>query len=252
MAVQNTILDTGVRYAEPADVSRYIRNKDFSSSSDPTETAVRQILLEVSDQVDKHTNRAWRLRRAEGLYRTVQWPREIEAAFKRRRRRTSRHGFVQPIDKWGLVNLHHTRIHEITNLTALLPEDSVDLTPERGRDGDWWLDSRQGTLYVDASAFMVGPLRGSGLIDPARVEVDYEYGEDEQGGTDTEAVSQSVLPSVRRATAKLAAAELLETDQYGSLVASGPENVPDQTQAAQRLREQALDTLDKHRIGKVM
>jgi len=245
------LLDTGVRYADPGDVGRFVRNKEFSATSDPTVGQIQQMLLEASDEVDKRARRAWRLRERGGLVRTVEWPREVERAYQRRRRRSSRHGFVEPIDKWGVVNLDRARVTSIESLTALLPESSEDITANEGRDADWYLDERAGTLHVDASTFMVGPIRGSGLIDPARVEVTFRYGEDEQGGTNTEALSQSVPPAIRRATAKLVAADLLDSDQYGSVVASGPENVPDQSTAASRLREQAYDQVDSYRIKKV-
>lgn len=244
------LLDTGVRYAEPSDVERFIRNKSFDASSDPTESEVQQMLLEASDDVDKRARRAWRLRERTGLVRRVEWPHDIEAAHQRRGRRSSRHGFVRPINKWGVVNLDRARVTSVENVDALLPESTETLTDE-GRDGDYWVDERAGTLHVAAENFMVGPLRGSGLLKPARVEVDFRYGTDEQGGTNTEALSDSVPPTVQRATAKLVAADLLETDQYGSMVASGPEDVPSQSTASERLRSEAWDAIDSFRIKKV-
>lgn len=246
------LLDTGVRYAEPSDVERFVRNKEFSASGDPTQDEVQEMLLQASDDVDKRARRAWRLRERTGLVRQVEWPREVEAAYTRRRRRTSRQGFVKPLNKWGVVNLDRARATSIESLVALLPEDENDITANEGRDGDWWLDERQGTLYIAAENFTVGPTRGSGLIKPARVEITFRFGVDEQGGTDTEAVSDSVPPRIRRATAKLVAADLLDSDQYGSMVASGPENVPDQSTAASRLREQAYEAIDSYRIAKVL
>lgn len=246
------LLDTGVRYAEPSDVERFVRNKSFDANSDPTQSQVEQIILEASDEVDKRARRAWRLRERSGLVRTVEFSGEIESAYQRKHRRSSRHGFVKPLDKWGVVNLDRARVTSIESLKVLLPESTEDITANEGRNADWWLDERAGTLYVDAENFQVGPLRGSGMVKPARVEVTYRYGEDEQGGTNTSALSQSVPAAVRRATAKLTAADLLDTDQYGSMVASGPENVPDQSSAATRLREQALDQVDSYRIKKVM
>lgn len=246
------LLDEGVRYADPSDVERYIRNKSFDASSDPTKSEVQQMLLEASDEVDKRARRAWRLRERTGLVRKVEFSHDIEASHRRRKRRTSRHGFVRPIDKWGQVNLDRARVLSIERLVVLLPESTEDITANEGRDGDWWLDERQGTLHVAAENFTVGPLRGSGLLRPARVEVDFRYGKDEQGGADTAALSNSVPGTIRRATAKLVAAELLNTDQYGSMVASGPENVPDQSSAAERLRNEAMEAIDKYRIKKVM
>ena len=246
------LLDTAVRYAETGDVERYIRNKSFDADSDPTEQQVEQMILEACDEVDRRARRAWRLREERGQVLRVEWPRDIEAAHRRRRRRSTSHGFVRPIDKWGIVNLSHARVTSIENLEVLLPESTEDITEQEGRDGKYWVDKRQGAVHIAAKNFTTGPLRGSGLIKPAKVRVDFRYGVDEQGGTDTEAVSESVPPAIRRATAKLVAAELLDTDQYGSLVASGPENVPDQSAAATRLREDAEDAIDRWRIKKVM
>lgn len=245
------LLDTGVRYAEPADVERYIRNKDFSGSSDPTQNTVEQMLLEASDIVDREARRAWRLRERDGLVRKVDFSHEIEAAYQRRYRRARRSGFVQPLNKWGVANLDRARITSIESLRLLKPESSEDITADEGRDSKWWLDERAGTLFIAADEFRVGPLRGSGLLQDPRVEVTYRYGEDEQGGTDTEAVSTSVPARIRQATAKLCAADLLDTDQYGAMVASGPEDVPSQNTAAQRLREQAHEDIRNYRIKKV-
>lgn len=246
------LLDTGVRYAEPSDVERFVRNKSFDAESDPTQQQVQQMLLEVSDEVDRMARRAWRLREKNGLIRTVEWPHEIEAAHQRRRRRTSRHGHITPLNKWGQVNLERARVTSIENITILLPESSKDITAEQGRDGAYWVDNRKGAVHLAAEEFTVGPVRGGGLVDPSRVEISFRYGVDEQGGTSTEALSESVPAAIRRATAKLAAADLLDTDQYGSVVASGPENTPDQSSAAQRLREEAQDTIARYRIKKVM
>lgn len=246
------LLDTGVRYAEPADVERYIRNKDFDASSDPSKSQIRQMILEASDEVDKRARRAWRLRERSGLVRTVEFSHSIESAFQRQRRLQSRHGFLKPIDHWGIVMLDRTHVLSVESLKILLPESTEDITDDKGRDGSWWIDERQGTLYVDSREFQVGPLHGAGLIDPARVEVTFRHGKDEQGGDDTEALSESVPPAIRRATAQLVAADLLDTDQYGSLVASGPENVPDQSSAAQRLRNEAYDAIDNWRKKTVL
>lgn len=246
------LLDTGVRYAEPSDVERYIRNKSFDASSDPTQTEVQQMLLEASDDVDKRARRAWRLRERSNLVRRVEFSHQIEASFRRRYRRSRRGGFVEPLEKWGVVNLDRARVTSIESLELLLPESTEDITANEGRDSDWWLDERAGTLHVAAENFQVGPLRGSGLIKPAKVEVTFRYGTDEQGGTSTEALSDSVPDRIRRATGKLVAADLLDTDQYGAMVASGPENVPDQSSAAERLRAQAHEAIDSYRIKKVM
>jgi hypothetical protein len=252
MTQYTELIESGVTYATPADVSRYVRNKEFSPNSDPTESEVRDLLLEASNTVDKRTRRAWRLRERREAILRVEWPHDIEAAHQRRRRRSTRHGFVRPLNKWGIVNLDRARIHEVTRVVALLPEDETEITSEQGRDGAWWYDGRQGAIYVGAEEFMVGPLRGSGLLDPARLEVDFQYGNEEAGGTTQEAVSDAVPADLRTATAKLVAADLLESDQYGSMVASGPEGVPDQNQAAQRFRDQAHQAIDTYRIKKVM
>lgn len=250
----NQVLDEGTRYAEASDVARYVRNKTFDGSSDPTQTEVEQMLLEASDEVDRRTNRAWRLREVTGADRKVEFSHDVESAHRRRRRTSSRHGFVRPIERWGVVNLKHAGIASIESLTVLRPEDSEDITANEGRDSDWWLDYSNGTLHVDVNQFTVGPIYGAGVIQPARVRVSYRYGNDQNatGQDTTSAVSEDVPPAIRRATAKLVAAELLETDQYGSVVASGPENVPSQTAASERLRSDADEAIGRWRHLKVM
>lgn len=250
----NELLDEGVRYAEASDVARYVRNKEFDSSSDPTQAEVEQLLLEISEDVDKRTRRAWRLREVNGLHRTLDFDQSVESPHRRRRRVNSRHGFVRPIRRWGIANLPHPRIVSVESLEVLMPESAEDITSEQGRDGHWWLDNRSGTLRVDLDQVTVGPIHGNGIIQPAKVRVTYRYGRDEnaEGQDTTEAVSSSVPGDVRRATAKLAAAELLDTDQYGSVVASGPENVPNQSAAAERLRASAEETIQGYSHKKVL
>lgn len=250
----STLLDTGTRYADASDVERYIRNKTFDGSSDPTQTEVEDMLLEASDEVDRRTNRAWRLREMTDSEREVRFGHDVKSAQRRRRRHSSRHGFVRPLERWGAVNLKHPHVTSIDSLTVLLPRGSNDITANEGRNSDWWCNYANGTLHLDVSVFMVGPIYGAGVLNPARVRVSYKYGRDQNatGQDSTSAVSADVPDDVRRATAMLVAADLMDTDQYGSLLASGPEDVPSQSTAAQRLRDRADAALGRWRHRKVV
>lgn len=255
----NELVEDDVQYCTTGDVERYIRNKELSATSDPTESEVQEMILDASEEVDDHTRRAWRERKVSDRLLTVEFDHSVEGALERRRRTTTPHGFLNPIEEWGMVFLPNQHIKAIDpdegdSIEVFLQEDTPDITDEGGtrdEDAKWYLDERKGVLYIDASEFLVGPIYGSGMVVNPQVRITYRYG---MGGEDTDAdnVPDDIPRAVRMATAKLVASDLINTDQYGSMVASGPENTPDQSSAATRLRDQAFEALDRYRDSKVM
>lgn len=246
------LLDTDLQYATPSDVERYIRNKSFDGSSDPTETEVDAMLSEASERIDRMTRRSWRTRQVSNRTQQVEFDHSTESAFARRRRRASRHGAIRRAGRWGKVFLGHMNLQAIDpaegdKIEIINPNGVEDVTSEGpGRDQTWYLDKRKGVLEIDASEFVWGPIRGEGMVVDPRVEVTYRYGQTSDD-TDGDGVPDDLPPSITEACAKFVAADLIDTDTYGSVVASGPENTPDQTTAASRLREQATETVQRYR-----
>jgi len=250
----NELLDDQTQYCTTGDVERYVRNKSFDTSSDPTESQVQAMVLDQSEEVDDYTRRAWRERKVADRQVDVEFDSSVEGALERKRRNRSTHGFLNPIEEWGLVFLPHQHVTDLNlaqgdTLEIFLQDTVNDITGDggtRAEDSKWYLDNRKGVLYVDASEFLVGPVHGSGMVVNPQVHITYRYG---QSSSDTDAnnVPDSIPRAVRMATAKLVAADLINTDQYGAVIASGPENTPDQSSAASRLREQAWDALKRYR-----
>jgi hypothetical protein len=279
--VETELVDA-VPYADPSDVAVYIRNKEFGASSDPTAKQVRELLLRASDRVDRSTGRAWRTRRAVGLERQVQRSHDqrrtvLRGGRGRRGARGARTGQSRAgmagyrfgsHRRRGMVFLDHIDLRPIDagagdEVIVLRENGTEDVTGNEGRglgDGaDYVLDERAGVLAVDLDVFGTGGSatrtragrRGTSVLDPAQVRVSYRYGTDEsaQVATDTNPAqpSASVPGELRNACAKFVAADLIHTDQYGSMLASGPESTPDQTTAAGKLFAAARDATQAYR-----
>jgi len=250
----SVLQDTGLRYATAADVEAYIRNKSFDATSDPTKATVEQLLDEVSEQIDRQTGRAWRERKVADRTFGVAFDNTTSDAFARRRRRSSRHGLVRQAALWGKVFLPHMNVSAVDSITVIQPDATADITaegPDRTDDDLWYLDGRKGVLEIDAGEFLYGPIRGTGIVPDPRVEVTYRYGQT-SADADSDSVPDEVPRDIRRACGMLVAADLTDTDAYGSVVASGPENTPDQTSAAANLREEANSVIDRYRQGPVL
>ncbi|AGM11207.1 hypothetical protein M197_gp42 [Haloarcula hispanica tailed virus 2] len=255
----NTLVDDTVQYCTTDDVERYIRNKSFDGTSDPTATEVDDMILGASEEVDDFTRRAWRTRKVAERELEVQMDHSVESAFERKRRLNSPQGFLTPIRHWVQVYLPHQHIINIDSgqgdeILVLEPESTNDITADggtRSEDSEWYLDGRKGILHIDPTNFRVGPVRGAGMIQDPSVRVTYRYGLT-SSDTDADNVPDDLPRAVRTATARLVAADLIDSDQYGAVLASGPENTPDQSTASQRLREEAWDALQRYRDSPVM
>ena len=250
MPHNSTLVDT-VRYADPDDVSVYIRNKVFTDESDPTEERVEKLLLQASERIDRYTGRAWRTRRVEDVELRVELSRNQRGNSFRTRFRSR--GFVRRppgydtlTEKWAMVFLPHYQLQEWDidrdELVVLRPTSEVDITDDYGRDSAYTVDERRGLVYIDHRQWGGKPNR-SGLRRSSRVRVTYHYGLD-VGDTEGSDAPDEIPVDIREACAKMVASDLMHTDQYGSLIASGPENVPDQSTGAAELWAGAMDILD--------
>lgn len=255
----NELVDDSVQYCSAGDVERYIRNKSFDATSDPTLSQVQEMILGASEDVDDYTRRAWRTRKVADRELPVEMGHRLKSDFQRKRRATTSRGFLRPVERWVEVYLPHQHLQPINSgqgdaVIVLEPEGTKDITADGGartEDDEWYLDARKGILYIDATNYRVGPVRGSGMIQNPQVRVSYRYGQT-SSDSDTDNVPDDLPRAVRTATAKIVAADLINSDTYGAALASGPENTPDQTTAAERLRTQAFESLDSYRDSRVM
>lgn len=250
MAYETTLVDE-VRYAEPSDVSVYKRNKTFDAESDPTATEVETLLFQASERIDRKTGRAWRTRKAVDLELPVEFSRDQRGIHYRTRHRGAHYHHRSGVyrnarRRRALVMLPHIELQEWDtaqdSVTILRRDTTEDITADEGRgeDGKYVVDEKGGMLHIDHREFTTGPLHGGELDQPARVRVSYRYGNDESGNT----VSQSAPADITEACAKMVAADLMRTDQYGSIITSGPENVPNQTTAASAMWSGAMSIIE--------
>ena len=243
--VLNELVDTDVAYADLEDVEDHYKAVTFDNQSDPTGERVQELLYDASERIDNYTNRAWRERRVVDRELRVQLSRVQEQAIERRR---NLHRVLPQTDQWGTVTLPHPKVREWDpqedSLEVLLPRSIKDITDNEGReDGDFILDYQKGVLRVHMSLFRRGPLRkrGTGLVERPRVRISYRYGHSDE----------SIPGDIRRATALLVAAQLIDSDQYGTLVPGG-DDATDQQAAADRYHDRAWDTIRRYRYTRLV
>lgn len=259
----NSQIVDDVRYAEVSDVSVYIRNKTFDSNSDPTKTQVQRLIEMATDLADNRMWRAWRTRQVQGLEKEVetsheQEPDEWRILSGRGATRLSSRGtaaLMHAERRRAVLFLPHRQLRDwdtAQDQLEILKSDSVDdITSKEGRDvdGGYVVNERNGIIRIDLSNFIEGPLRRGTLEEPPLVRVTYRYGNDESANDPAnggDGVSDSVPAEVQMAVAKMVAADIIHTDQMGSVITSGPENVPDQSTAAGKLWSGAMNTIEKY------
>ena len=239
-----TVTNESDFYGSVSGVETWLRNKDFSGTTDVTDTEVEGLLTDVSDEIDKRTGRAWRERTVTEYVTTPTISHEQKNYYKRGRPPTSPSGFMEPIDPWALVTLPNRYIRSLDSaagdsLEVLLPREAVDITDDEGRaDGEFWLDADKGKLYVDVGNFAVGPVRGGGMISNPQVRLTYRYGKSYDSG-------DGVPERINRCANKWVAADLINTDSMGGTIpGAASENVPDMTTGASELFSSAMSIID--------
>lgn len=252
----DTLVDTGTRYCEIADVEDYVRNQSFGANTAPTLTRVNTLIDKASNKIDRRTNRAWRIRKVEGRDFTVEFDAAIESQFRRNFRRSSKHGLVQNTAYWGKVFVPHMDVKDFDSaqgdeIVVLQPQGTNDITADGGtrEDSEWYVNNRTGIIEVDASQFIRGPIGhgGSSLVRDPRVKLTYRYGDD---SSLTNSVPDELPADVQDACAKMVAADLMSTDTFGEVLPA-TENI-DPQQAAETLREDAMATIEHYKQTHLM
>lgn len=247
-----TVTNENDFYGSVAGVETWLRNKDFSATTDVTDTEVEGLLKEVSDEIDKRTGKAWRERTVSNFEKAPTISHEQKNYYKRGRPPTSPSGFMEPIDPWTIVNLPHKYVRTPASgsgdkVEVLLPRSTEDITDNQGRaDGEWHMDEEDGILYVDVGAFAVGPVRGGGIIPKPKVRVTYRYGRNYSSG-------DGVPERVHRCANKWVAADLINTDSMGGVVPSVEGGtVPDMNTGASELFSSAMSIIDNERAKPIL
>lgn len=240
------LVDTSDFYGTADGVEHYIRNKDFSTSTDVSTSEVETKLKAASEWIDEVTKRAWRTRRVTDKTYKPKISHEQKRYYESSMvgRRTTPAGFFRPIDPWSIVNLQFQPIEDVTKVEVLLPASVNDITSDEDQtraDGSWHTDQGRGILYVDVGEFAVGPVQGGGIVPRPRVRVSFDYG-----------YTGDVPEDIQDVAERLVAADLINSDAYGAVIGQGPDNVPDMTTGAQELFAGAMRTLKPYRGGNIL
>jgi len=265
-----------VPYASPDDVLKHIRNRD--SFSDPGQSEAISMLMDRSDFVDDRTNRAWRRRKVESWDVPVKLSHHQKHKRHRRRTMTSsgrrNRDPSRVAEPFAPAQLPHLHIASVEEILLIRGNDVADITTdgtETLAGGDdlggesWYLQPERGRLQIDLSELTragLSPAR-TGVIEDTQVRVSYNYGNDEQtaageaangnisGTSDPSSpspgVSESVPSSIRDAVAKLVASDIARMDSLGDMFRTSAESDLDLTDAADSLREDAMESINKHR-----
>jgi len=283
MTAIRTLLVDEVPYASPADVLTYVRNRDSfetdANGGDPSVEEVHSLLLDRSEFTDNRTNRAWRTRKVEDQTLDIKLSHTQKHPRHRRRARTSsgsgrrqlRDPTRQP-EPFADVQFPHLNVRTGTDdgldsaagdlVEVVAGRSREDVTDDAGLEsGSYYIQASRGRLKLDLSAVTVTGVSAYGRLvsENATVRVTYRYGTDEStaagsydktANDDPEATdyarAHETPEDIRRAVAKLVAADLFQTDQYGNILpATGEEASPDE--AATDLRSEAMDTISEHR-----
>lgn len=284
MTTLRTLLVDEVPYASPSDVLTYVRNRDqfdtANNNGDPPVEDVHSLLLDRSEFVDNRTNRAWRTRKVENYTTEIRLSHTQKSPRHRRRMRTSsasgrrklRDPSRQP-EPFAEAQLPHFDIR-LDSKKGLDPNEgdlvevrvgrsTNDITDDPGiENGSYYVKDGRGRLMVDLSAITITGVSSYGRLisDDADALVTYRYGTDESNAAsgydqtlneqdannNNYARTENTPEDIRRSVAKLVAADLFQTDQYGTILpATGEEQSPDD--AATDLRSEAMDTISEHR-----
>lgn len=280
-----TLLVDEVPYASPADVLTYVRNRDEfkteANGGDPTVEEVHSLLLDRSEFTDNRTNRAWRTRKVENYTTEIKLSHTQKMPRHRRRMRTSsgsgrrqlRDPSRQP-EPFADAQLPHLNVRVTDPNKGLDSADGDSMEVRVGRtrneitddpgieEGSYYIQASRGRVKLDLSEITITGVSAYGRLisDDATLLVTYRYGTDESNAasnydetanatdtaTSTYARTEQTPEDIRRAVAKLVAADLFQTDQYGHILpATGEEESADE--AATDLREQAMETLNELR-----
>jgi len=195
MSVQEGWSDVG--YCKSEDVLKFFEKLDSVSMQDsPSKTELESIILAWSDYIDRETGHAWRERKVVDEFDDLEGQYYYWA------------GKPIPLMKREIREFKESKNDKIEIWRGGRYRDMVsepDFTA--GREGDYWLDSPNGILYIDER--LIYP-RTKGL------KLSYRYGH----GTD-ENERETIPEDINMACAKLCAADLTTQEKYDITIPGG-------------------------------
>lgn len=223
-------------YAGVEDVERIFEGRNLTGSN---ESRIQRMLRDMSERVDKRTNRAWRERRLDDH--------EARVSFNSRQERgTKSHGGkrwpLRQQDRRGLIQLPNPTIRQFDDIRFILPngERVIDTATEIGPGKALQIDYERGLIRPDVSLFRRGGRRTRRMNTNVRVKVSYTYG------------ATSPPADVKRAVAQLVAADVVASDQNSTVISGGDDSGMSMAEGARQWRESANSTIDSYRLTRML
>ncbi len=218
MSVQEGLSDIG--YCEPEDVLDYFEGfEDIDETSNPSRSRVEAMILSWSDYIDHKTGHAWRARQVVNEFHELDTPYYYWA------------GKPLKLAKREIREFKEEEGDEISVWRGNGYENMVsDDRFTQGRDGDYWVDSANGILYIYRRLLFP---RTKG------VRVTYRFGH----GTD-ENDEETIPRDIRLACAKFVAADLLRSETY-NITVPGSDGGSDNETTAAAFEEEAEEIINR-------
>lgn len=204
--------DESYLYCEPADVARFFEQyDDFDDSTNPTSSDVEELIWEQMEYIDRQTGHAWRpntvVDEVRDLVNRYYWWA----------------GVPVPLSKRDVREFDPDEGDKLEVWEGGYWDDWAE-SKTYGREEDYWMDKTSGILWLrDRYIFRRHP----------RMRLTYRYGNPD-GAT----------RSIRQATAKLVAADLLASDRYSMNVPGTDGNIGEQSMM-EKWQEDAQAIIDE-------
>ena len=220
MSVQEGYSDVG--YCQPDDVLKYFEKLDsVDSTTSPSKEELESIILAWSDYIDRETAHAWRERKVVDEFDDLEGQYYYWA------------GKPIPLMKRDIRDFKEQKGDEINLWRGGRYIDMVsDDNYVQGREGDYWLDSPNGILYIDER--LIYP-RTKGL------KVTYRYGH----GTDANE-RETIPKDITMACAKLCAADITTSEKYDITIPGG-EGGNDNKNISEKYKQDADEILNRRK-----
>lgn len=228
--------DNSETYCTTREVADFFQKyEDFDSSSNPTASEVERRIRAASNWIDDYTGHAWRERRVVDSMKDYRsqyyWRAGMPLYLMKRDIRVPLKSAQDLLDESGngidTQEEAERRADELLVWQGNGYRDWVEDDELRyGRDQDYWIDERQGHLYIYRRRLWFRRHK--------EIKLSYRYGK------------KRVPQTIRDICAKRAAAYLLETQQY-RVTTPGNEEAPDDLKVSERWKEECKEELKPYK-----
>ena len=231
--------DESVVYCSVEDVAKLFRKEAaFAQNSNPSDAQVLDFIHEASSSIDDYTRYAWRANKV------IEETKTFDGNYKWATGRPavlSRHPVRTPLDSAEGDKIEVWEGNDWNEWVA-------DNSKSEGRREDYWVEDKKILWVYRRFIWHSGP----------QLRLSYRYGKDSPTSTKTldDGTTYEVIDkprSIRRACSRLAAIDLVVSDQYTNLIPGG-DGAPSPDSAIQQWENQVYGTserkgiLERHKV----